>query len=120
MQVFDILAGKKGTRSDVALRRPRLLSARRGEDESLRAFLLYFFGKCLFANATGNRVSGTLLRFVDDLSRVGDYAWGAAALAFLFHSLDDRCRVQKGHRSLRGFVPILQVNQFPMFVSLSL
>ncbi|RWR98076.1 serine/threonine-protein phosphatase 7 long form [Cinnamomum micranthum f. kanehirae] len=100
---------KKGTRSDVALRRPRLLSARQGEEESLRAFLLYFLGKCLFANSTGSRVSVTLLRFVDDLSRVGDYAWGAAALAFLFHSLDDRCRVQRGHRSLRGFVPIIQV-----------
>ncbi|RWR98086.1 serine/threonine-protein phosphatase 7 long form [Cinnamomum micranthum f. kanehirae] len=61
---------KKGTQSDVALRRPRLLSARQGEEESLRAFLLYFFGKCLFANSTGNRVSGTLLRFVDDLSQV--------------------------------------------------
>ncbi|XXG85700.1 hypothetical protein AAC387_Pa11g0734 [Persea americana] len=60
-------------------------------------------------SAPGNRASGTLIRFVQDLDKVGDYAWGAATLAFLFHSLDSRCRLQLGCKSLRGFVPILQI-----------
>ena len=60
--------------SEVRMRRPRLISARLGDDEHLRAFLLFFLGRCLFANATGNRAPGTLIRFVQDLDKVGDYA----------------------------------------------
>lgn len=109
MSIWYCAEKKQGRQSEVRLRRPRLVSARLGDDEHLRAFLLFFLGRYLFANATGNRASGTLIRFVQDLDKVGDYAWGAATLAFLFHSLDSRCRLQPGCKSLRGFVPILQV-----------
>ena len=109
MSIWYCIEKEHEKQFEVRLRRLRLILAWLGDDEHLRAFLLFFLGRCLFANATGNRAPGTLIRFVQDLDKVGNYAWGAATLAFLFHSLDSRCYLQPGCKSLRGFVPILQV-----------
>ncbi|XXG42038.1 hypothetical protein AAC387_Pa01g2389 [Persea americana] len=62
-EVLPVTKKKQGRQSEVRLRRPRLVSARLGDDEHLRAFLLFFLGRCLFANTTGNRASGTLIRY---------------------------------------------------------
>eukprot|EP00268_Persea_americana_P058193 TRINITY_DN7019_c0_g1_i3.p3 TRINITY_DN7019_c0_g1~~TRINITY_DN7019_c0_g1_i3.p3 ORF type:complete len:109 (-),score=6.86 TRINITY_DN7019_c0_g1_i3:1726-2052(-) len=58
---------KRGRQSEGRLRRPRLISARLGDNEHLRAFLLFFRGRCLFGNAIGNRAFGTPIRYVQDL-----------------------------------------------------
>ena len=52
-------------------------------DQQLRAFLLVLFGDLLFSHAT-SRVSTVFLPLLDDLDQVGEYAWGAASLSFLY------------------------------------
>lgn len=104
MSIWYCAGKKQGRQSEGRLRSPRVTSAWLGDDERLRAFLLFFLRRCSFNNATGNRASGTLIRFVQDLDKIGDYTWGVATLAFLFHSLDWRCRIQSRCKSLRGFV----------------
>lgn len=49
-----------------------------------RTYLLYLLGCILFADKTGTRVPVVYLSFLMDLRSVAFYAWGAAALAFLY------------------------------------
>ncbi|KAK9118285.1 hypothetical protein Scep_016378 [Stephania cephalantha] len=52
-----------------------------------RAYLLYLLSCTLFANKSGSRVFIALLKLLEDLDDVGKYAWGAAALAYLYRQL---------------------------------
>ena len=52
-------------------------------DQQLRAFLLVLFGDLLFSHTT-SQVSAVFLPLLDNLDRVGEYAWGAASLSFLY------------------------------------
>ncbi|KAL7237078.1 hypothetical protein ACSBR1_020199 [Camellia fascicularis] len=57
-----------------------------------RAYLLYLLGCTLFADKTGTRVPVVYLSFLMDLRSVASYAWGAAALAFLYRQLGTATR----------------------------
>src|SRR5262249_25281691 len=70
----------------------------------LRIFLFFFLGRVLFATK-GSSVSLRFLTYLEDLSAVGRYAWGAAMLAHLFYHLARG----KGETGVSGFGPFLQV-----------
>ncbi|MQM00592.1 hypothetical protein Taro_033319 [Colocasia esculenta] len=55
-------------------------------DRDLRRFLVFFFGKMLFTTK-GDGIHCRFLELLDDLTRVGRYAWGAAHLAHTFADL---------------------------------
>lgn len=90
-------------------------SANMNPDAHLRAFLLYFLGSTFFCGSSGNFAIGALLHYLEDLGKFKDYAWGAAALAHLFWSLDNRVRSGRGRNNLGGFVAIMQVLFFLIF-----
>ncbi|MQM07754.1 hypothetical protein Taro_040593 [Colocasia esculenta] len=70
----------------------------------LRRFLILVIGK-LILGTRGDPVSCRCLPLLEDLSSVGNYAWGAALLAHLFDSLGTTSRVTR----VAGFLPLLQV-----------
>ena len=49
-----------------------------------RAYLLYLVGCTLFNDKSETRVSIEYLKLFKDLGQVSSYAWGAAALAYLY------------------------------------
>ncbi|KAK9114182.1 hypothetical protein Syun_020979 [Stephania yunnanensis] len=53
-------------------------------DCTARAYLLYLHSCTIFADKSGFRVSIALLKLLEDLDDMGKYAWGAAALAYLY------------------------------------
>ena len=57
------------------------------EDQLIRCFVLYLLGCTLFSDGS-NTVSLSLLRSVENVAQIHTYNWGAAALAYLYHSLD--------------------------------
>ncbi|MQM10738.1 hypothetical protein Taro_043634 [Colocasia esculenta] len=83
-----------------------VLAEEEGEaaDRDLRRFLILVIGK-LILGTRGDPVSYRCLPLLEDLSRIGSYAWGAALLAHLFDSLGTSSRVT----GVAGFFPLLQV-----------
>ncbi|MQL94926.1 hypothetical protein Taro_027584 [Colocasia esculenta] len=73
-------------------------------DRDLRRFLTLVIGK-LILGTRGDPVSCRCLPLLEDLSSVGNYAWGAALLAHLFDSLGTSSR----ETGVAGFFPLLQV-----------
>ncbi|MQM00087.1 hypothetical protein Taro_032818 [Colocasia esculenta] len=74
-------------------------------DRDLRRFLVFFFGKMLFTTK-GDGIHCRFLELLDDLTRVGRYAWGAALLAHTFADLS----TGTGRETIvGGFAPFLQV-----------
>ncbi|PRQ32170.1 putative protein-serine/threonine phosphatase [Rosa chinensis] len=71
-----------------------------------RGFLLYILGCTLFVDKTGNRINVIYLHFLRDLNRVGQYAWGAAGLAFLYRQLGLASRL--GCRQIGGYLTLLE------------
>lgn len=59
-----------------------------------RAYLLYLVGSTIFSTTTGNKVPVMYLPLFENFDQAGRYAWGAAALAFLYRAL--------GNASLRS------------------
>nr|GEX29899.1 serine/threonine-protein phosphatase 7 long form homolog [Tanacetum cinerariifolium] len=49
-----------------------------------RAYLLYLVGSTIFSTTTGNKVPVMYLPLLENFDQAGRYAWGAAALAFLY------------------------------------
>ncbi|MQM17367.1 hypothetical protein Taro_050336 [Colocasia esculenta] len=74
------------------------------EDRDLRRFLTLMIGK-LILGTRGDPVGCRCLPLLEDLSSVGNYAWGAALLAHLFDSLGTSSRAT----GVAGFFPLLQV-----------
>ncbi|TXG68537.1 hypothetical protein EZV62_003472 [Acer yangbiense] len=56
-------------------------------EQHARAFLLYWVGSTIFATTSGNLVPLLYLPLFKDFDKAGKYAWGAAALAFLYRQL---------------------------------
>ncbi|KAK8971729.1 hypothetical protein V6N11_081431 [Hibiscus sabdariffa] len=52
-----------------------------------RAYLLYLVGSTIFSTTTGNKVPVMYLPLFEKFENAGRYAWGAAALAFLYRAL---------------------------------
>ncbi|MQM11710.1 hypothetical protein Taro_044619 [Colocasia esculenta] len=73
-------------------------------DRDLRWFLTLVIGK-LVLGTKGDPVGCRCLPLLEDLSSVGNYAWGAALLAHLFDSLGTSSR----ETGVAGFFPLLQV-----------
>ncbi|MQL73948.1 hypothetical protein Taro_006298 [Colocasia esculenta] len=73
-------------------------------DRDLRRFLTLVIGK-LILGTRGDPVGCRCLPLLEDLSSVGNYAWGAALLAHLFDSMGTSSR----ETGVAGFFPLLQV-----------
>ncbi|MQL96844.1 hypothetical protein Taro_029527 [Colocasia esculenta] len=73
-------------------------------DRDLRRFLTLVIGKMILGTR-GDPVGCRFLPLLEDLSSVGNYAWGAALLAHLFDSLGTSSR----ETGVAGFFPLLQV-----------
>ncbi|MQL69852.1 hypothetical protein Taro_002177 [Colocasia esculenta] len=83
-----------------------VLAEEEGEatDRDLWQFLILVIGK-LILGTRGDTVGCRCLPLLEDLSCVGNYAWGAALLAHLFDSLGTSSR----ETGVAGFFPLLQV-----------
>ncbi|KAK6929025.1 Aminotransferase-like, plant mobile domain [Dillenia turbinata] len=71
-----------------------------------RAYLLYLVGSTIFSTTTGNKVPVMYLPLFEDFERCGKYAWGAAALAFLYRALGNAS--MKSQSTISGSLTLLQ------------
>ncbi|XP_065851952.1 protein MAIN-LIKE 2-like [Euphorbia lathyris] len=71
-----------------------------------RAYLLYLVGSTIFSTTTGNKVPIMYLPLFEDFEKAGKYAWGAAALAFLYRALGKA--TLKSQSTISGCLTLLQ------------
>ncbi|XP_010532985.1 PREDICTED: serine/threonine-protein phosphatase 7 long form homolog [Tarenaya hassleriana] len=71
-----------------------------------RAYLLYLVGSTIFSTTTGNKVPVMYLPLFEDFDEAGTYAWGAAALAFLYRALGNAS--VKSQSTICGCLTLLQ------------
>ncbi|XP_050370587.1 protein MAIN-LIKE 2-like [Argentina anserina] len=71
-----------------------------------RAYLLYLVGCTIFSTTTGNKVSVMYLPLFKNFDEAGKFAWGAAALAFLYRSLGNASL--KSQSTISGSLTLLQ------------
>ncbi|RWR76121.1 serine/threonine-protein phosphatase 7 long form isoform X1 [Cinnamomum micranthum f. kanehirae] len=75
-------------------------------DCAVRAYLLYLLGCTLFLDKSGIRVPIIYLTLLTDLERVNTYAWGAAALAYLYRQLGLATRHEV--KQIVGYLTLLE------------
>ncbi|CAN1781562.1 Protein MAIN-LIKE 2, partial [Linum perenne] len=56
-------------------------------ERNCRAYILDFFGSFIFADRSGSYVHLFFLPLLEDITAIGEYAWGAAALSWLYREL---------------------------------
>ncbi|KAK4786540.1 hypothetical protein SAY86_010373 [Trapa natans] len=71
-----------------------------------RAYLLYLVGSTIFSTTTGNKVPVMYLPLFGDFEHCGRYAWGAAALAFLYRALGNASLASQS--TISGCLTLLQ------------
>ncbi|KAE8668718.1 thymidine kinase-like [Hibiscus syriacus] len=71
-----------------------------------RAYLLYLVGSTIFSTTTGNKVPVMYLPLFENFEEAGRYAWGAAALAFLYRALGNAS--VKSQSTICGCLTLLQ------------
>ncbi|CAM8957379.1 unnamed protein product [Rhodiola kirilowii] len=71
-----------------------------------RAYLLYLVGSTIFSTTTGNKVPVMYLQLFEDFDKSGKYAWGAAALAFLYRALGNAS--MRTQSTISGCLTMLQ------------
>ncbi|XP_028111755.1 protein MAIN-LIKE 2-like [Camellia sinensis] len=71
-----------------------------------RAYLLFLLGCTLFSDKSGGRVPVVYLGLLMDLGSIHTYAWGAAALAFLYRQLGFASR--SGVKQMGGYMNLLE------------
>ncbi|KAK3042421.1 hypothetical protein RJ639_000145 [Escallonia herrerae] len=71
-----------------------------------RAYLLYLVGSTIFSTTTGNKVPVMYLPLFDNFEQAGTYAWGAAALSFLYRALGNASL--KSQSTISGCLTMLQ------------
>ncbi|XP_059663312.1 protein MAIN-LIKE 2-like [Cornus florida] len=71
-----------------------------------RAYLLYLVGSTIFSTTTGNKVPVMYLPLFEDFDQAGKYAWGAAALSFLYRALGNASL--KSQSTISGCLTLLQ------------
>lgn len=71
-----------------------------------RAYLLYLVGSTIFSTTTGNKVPVMYLPLFENFDQAGKYAWGAAALSFLYRALGNASL--KSQSTISGGLTILQ------------
>lgn len=72
-----------------------------------RAYLLYLVGSTIFSTTTGNKVPVMYLPLFGDFDEAGKYAWGAAALSFLYRALGNASL--RSQSTISGCLTLLQV-----------
>ncbi|XP_052735223.1 protein MAIN-LIKE 2 isoform X4 [Vigna angularis] len=75
-------------------------------EQHTRAYLLYLVGSTIFSTTTGNKVPVMYLPLFENFARCGQYAWGAAALAFLYRALGNASL--KTQSTISGCLTLLQ------------
>ncbi|XP_028051734.1 protein MAIN-LIKE 1-like [Camellia sinensis] len=81
-----------------------------------RAYLLLLLGCTLFVDKTTIRVSVVYLKLLEDLNLVHSYAWGAAALAFLYKQLG--MATKSTVRQIAGYMTLLEAWIYEHFICL--
>lgn len=76
-------------------------------EQHTRAYLLYLVGSTVFSTTTGNKVPVMYLPLFENFDRCGQYAWGAAALSFLYRALGNASL--KTQSTISGCLTLLQV-----------
>jgi hypothetical protein len=76
-------------------------------EQHTRAYLLYLVGSTIFSTTTGNKVPVMYLPLFENFVRCGQYAWGAAALSFLYRALGNASL--KTQSTISGCLMLLQV-----------
>ncbi|CAI9093637.1 OLC1v1029186C1 [Oldenlandia corymbosa var. corymbosa] len=71
-----------------------------------RAYLLYLVGSTIFSTTTGNKVPVMYLPLFEDFEEAGKYAWGAAALSFLYRALGNASL--QSQSTISGCLTLLQ------------
>ncbi|CAK9184028.1 unnamed protein product [Ilex paraguariensis] len=71
-----------------------------------RAYLLYLVGSTVFSTTTGNKVPVMYLPLFENFDQTGKYAWGAAALSFLYRALGNASL--KSQSTISGCLTLLQ------------
>ncbi|CAL5419730.1 unnamed protein product [Camellia sinensis] len=71
-----------------------------------RAYLLFLLGCTLFSDKSGDRVPVVYLGLLMDLGSIHTYAWGAAALAFLYRQLRYASRSEV--KQMGGYMTLLE------------
>ncbi|XP_028778500.1 protein MAIN-LIKE 2 [Neltuma alba] len=75
-------------------------------EQHTRAYLLYLVGSTIFSTTTGNKVPVMYLPLFGNFEQCGRYAWGAAALAFLYRALGNASL--KTQSTISGCLTLLQ------------
>lgn len=73
-----------------------------------KAYVMYILGRILFSSSSRNVVHPRYLLFLENVTEISEYAWGAAVLACLYRSLHKASR--RGAKALNGCSTLLQVN----------
>ncbi|KAK4392512.1 protein MAIN-LIKE 2 [Sesamum angolense] len=76
-----------------------------------RAYLLYLVGSTIFSTTTGNKVPVMYLPLFENFDEAGKYAWGAAALSFLYRALGNASL--RSQSTISGCLTLLQVDWCP-------
>ncbi|XP_062105790.1 protein MAIN-LIKE 2 [Humulus lupulus] len=71
-----------------------------------RAYLLYLVGSTIFSTTTGNKVPVMYLPLFENFEQCGKYAWGAAALSFLYRALGNASL--RSQSTISGCLTLLQ------------
>ncbi|KAL7092940.1 hypothetical protein ACP275_11G012700 [Erythranthe tilingii] len=71
-----------------------------------RAYLLYLIGSTIFSTTTGNKVPVMYLPLFENFDVAGKYAWGAAALSFLYRALGNAAI--RSQSTISGCLTLLQ------------
>ena len=79
-----------------------------------RGYLLYLLGCTLFTDKSSTRVPIYYLYLLMDLGRVCNYAWGSAALAYLYRQLGTATRADV--RQIAGYLTLLMVNVYTLYI----
>ena len=106
------LHGARGSSIKLEWLREKFMRYTTSEDQqeciyAARAYLMYTFGCTIFIDKSGTRVDTDWLEYIEDLSRVHEYAWGAATLAYLYRNLGMASR--KYTKQMGGYLSLLEV-----------
>jgi len=74
---------------------------------AVRGYIMYLLGCTLFVDKTKNRVRPRFCPLIQDVSTISQYAWGAAALAYMYRQLGVASRADA--RQLSGCLTLLEV-----------
>ncbi|CAJ2672539.1 unnamed protein product [Trifolium pratense] len=81
-----------------------------------RAYLLLLVGTIIFSNKAKNNVDLTYLKYFIDLDQVHTYAWGTAALAFLYRELTNA--TIPSYKYVARYMTLLQTWIYNYFVDI--